>query len=87
MNAETACMTSPRLILPATYLGAQRRIGTTGAMPLLLVDTIVVRMYCHIRPFHWPRTVLNVLSTPARSSCSPPRSAMLSPCSRRRVST
>jgi len=33
------------------------------------------------------RTVEKTPSTPARSSCSPPSSAMLSPCSRRRVST
>ena len=31
MNAEAACMTSPRVMVPATYLGAQRRIGMIGA--------------------------------------------------------
>src|SRR4029077_1594109 len=84
MNAEAACMTSPRVMVPATYFGAHRRIGMIGARPLLLWDTIVVRMYCNINSYQRCRTIVNDPSRPARSSLSPPNNAMLSPCSRRR---
>jgi hypothetical protein len=32
VNAEAACMTSPSVIVPARNLGAQRMMGSTGAM-------------------------------------------------------
>jgi len=53
-----------------------------GARPLLLCDTIVVRMYCVINSYQRLRTIVNATSRPARSSVSPPSNATLSPFSR-----
>ena len=49
-------------------------------------DTNIVRMYCPAMRDHPTMTFLSRPSSPARSSFSPPRIAMLSPYSRTRVS-
>ena len=86
MKAAAACITVPSVISPARYFGAHRITGITEAMTKLPCETNIVRMY-------WPAifaqvtmTLLSSLSSPARSSFSPPRIAMLSPYSRTRVS-
>src|SRR5882672_1697003 len=39
-----ACMTSPSVIVPLRYFGAESRIGKTGAMKPLVCETNVVRI-------------------------------------------
>ena len=79
-------MTWPSVMSPARNFGAHSRIGSTAATKPDVDDTKVVRI-------HWPMTMRQLSSScirlrvsPARSSFSPPSSAMLSPFSRRRVS-
>ena len=86
MNAAAACITVPSVISPARYFGAHRMIGITDAMMKLPCDTNIVRMYCRAILAQVVITLASSLSSPARSSFSPPRIAMLSPYSRTRVS-
>ncbi len=86
VKADAACITSPSDIEPSRNFGAHRMIGSTGATMDEPCDTMVVFMCWSQRSRQRRSTVISERSRPARSSSSPPSSAMLSPFSRTRVS-
>ena len=45
-NADDACITSPSVISPATYFGAQSSSGRIERNPELTCETVVVRTHC-----------------------------------------
>jgi hypothetical protein len=68
---RAACITSPNIIVPARNLGAQRMMGSTGAMYLLVCETTVVCMDWKQISRQRRSTTLSASPTAARSCSSP----------------
>jgi hypothetical protein len=72
-------MTWPSDMLPSRYFETDSRTGSTGARNRLTCETMVVRILWTLISFQRSSTFPSERSSPARSSASPPRRAMLSP--------